>query len=195
MKLVVGLGNPGRKYVQTRHNVGFVILDELSRRHAMGGQRHQFQGLTQELSIASQRVLLLWPQTFMNRSGESVRQAVRFFKLAIDDTLIVCDDFQLPLEKLRIRGQGSSGGQKGLEDVVRQLGTDRVARLRIGVGPVPTKQHGADFVLGRFSAAESSRLGPVLACAADAVECWVRDGTATAMNEYNGWQPTESEET
>ena len=195
MKLVVGLGNPGRKYTQTRHNVGFAILDELAGRHATNPARTQFQGLTQDLRWESGQVLLLWPQTYMNRSGESVSQAMRFFKLAVEDVLIVCDDFHLPLAKLRIRGQGSSGGQRGLEDIVHHLGTQQFARLRVGVGPVPAGQQGAAFVLGRFTPDEATQLAPTLQRAADAIECWIREGTAAAMNQYNGWDPTAQEST
>ena len=111
--------------------------------------------------------------------------------------LIVCDDFHLPLAKLRLRAQGSSGGQRGLEDVSQQLGTQQIGRLRVGVGPVPAGRQGADFVLGKFTADEQTHIGAGIGLAADAVECWVASGMATAMNRFNGrdpGEPTESEE-
>ncbi|MEZ6070203.1 MAG: aminoacyl-tRNA hydrolase [Pirellulales bacterium] len=153
MKLIVGLGNPGHKYDKTRHNVGFAVLDELERRD--GGtparRRVAFQGLKAEAGIGGEKVLLLWPHTYMNRSGQSVAEACQFYKLNHRDVLVVCDDFHLPLAKIRFRPQGSAGGQKGLADIIRALGTDDVPRLRVGIGPVPDRYDAADFVLGRFA--------------------------------------------
>jgi PTH1 family peptidyl-tRNA hydrolase len=130
-------------------------------------------------------VLLLWPHTLMNRSGQSVWQAVDFFKLPHADLLVICDDFNLPLGKLRFRREGSAGGQKGLADIANRLGTEEFSRLRLGIGPVPDRWDAADFVLGRFDADERDTIEDTIIRAADAAECWVKEGIATAMNKFN----------
>ena len=151
MKLVVGLGNPGRKYEGTRHNVGFRVVAETARKFAASSPKAAFQGELAEANIAGQRVLLLCPQTFMNLSGGSVLASRDFYKINNDDLLVVCDDFNIPLGRLRMRPKGSAGGQKGLADIIGRLGTDTVSRLRVGVGPVPSGWDAADFVLGKFA--------------------------------------------
>ncbi len=185
MKLVVCLGNPGRKYEGTRHNVGFAVAAELARRHASGGPRSAFQAETVETNIGGEKVLLVLPQTFMNLSGASAVAARDFYKLANEDLLVVCDDFNIPLGTLRLRGQGSAGGQKGLADVINRLGTDAVPRLRIGVGPVPASWDPIDFVLSRFTKEEKAEIELSLVRAADAVEQWATKGLAEAMNRFN----------
>jgi PTH1 family peptidyl-tRNA hydrolase len=185
MKLVVGLGNPGRKYQGTRHNVGFDTVAELARRHGIGAMRSQFEAEVIEADLAGQRALLVQPQMYMNRSGTSVVRARDFFKLADSELLVVCDDFNLPLAKLRVRAKGTAGGQKGLEDIIRCLGTNDFARLRIGIGPVPPRWDPADFVLGRFAAEEQKEIDVGIMRAADAVVHWAMDGVATCMNRYN----------
>jgi PTH1 family peptidyl-tRNA hydrolase len=184
-KLVVGLGNPGAKYQGTRHNIGFEVVDRL----AMGGSganfQRRFDGLLAEVEIDFRRVLLLKPETFMNLSGRSVAQALRFHKLDPADMLVVCDDLNLPLGKLRIRGGGSDGGQKGLRDITAHLGTESYARLRIGIGdrgPIDA----ADFVLSRFRSAERPLIDDSLILATQAVAVWVTQGLAPAMNRFNG---------
>lgn len=185
VKLVVGLGNPGRKYEGTRHNVGFVVLEKLARRHGAARPKANFQGETTEINLAGERTVLLWPHTYMNLSGASALAARDFYKLADENLLVVSDDFNLPLGKLRMRPQGTAGGQKGLADILRRLGTDAIPRLRIGVGPVPPNWNPADFVLGRFTAQESSIIEPALEQAADAVQDWVELGPQKCMNRYN----------
>lgn len=185
MKLIVGLGNPGRKYDGTRHNVGFEVLDRLAQRFGDGATKEKFEGRVQEAKIGSERALLLWPQTFMNRSGESVRAAFEFYKLELAELLVICDDFNLPLGKLRFRREGSAGGQNGLDDIIRQLGSGTFGRLRLGIGPVPEAWDRADFVLGRFEAAERDTIEAAIAEAAIGVECWVSDGAQVAMNRFN----------
>ena len=143
MKLIVGLGNPGRKYAGTRHNVGFEVLAELGRRAAAGRPRTKFQAELLEAMVGGEKVLLLSPLTYMNRSGSSVQPARDFYQLDNEDLLIICDDINLPLAKLRFRAKGSSGGQKGLEDILRRLGTDQVPRLRLGVGQPPAQWGGS----------------------------------------------------
>ena len=185
MKLVVGLGNPGRKYEGTRHNVGFTVVDELARRHRAAPPKTNFQGAITEAQVNGQRTLLLWPHTFMNLSGTSVLAARDFYKLEVADLLVVCDDFNLPLGKLRFRSEGSSGGQNGLADVIDRLGTEGVPRLRIGVGPVPASWDPADFVLSKFTKEELPTVELTLVRAADAIEDWVGRDIATCMNKYN----------
>ncbi|MGD9632595.1 MAG: aminoacyl-tRNA hydrolase [Pirellulales bacterium] len=185
MKLIVGLGNLGRKYDQTRHNVGFEVLNRLAERFGDGQTKEKFDGQMMEARIGAERVLLLWPHTFMNLSGRCVGPAVEFYKLELSDLLVVCDDFNLPLGKLRFRREGSAGGQNGLADIIRRLGTEEFARLRVGIGPVPENWNAADFVLGKFAAAEKDTINEVLVRAADGVECWVTSGVEASMNRFN----------
>jgi PTH1 family peptidyl-tRNA hydrolase len=185
MKLIVGLGNPGRKYEGTRHNVGFRVLDELRRMHGRSGPKQAFQGEIVEALVEAEKILLLAPHTLMNLSGGSVLAARDFYKIDDADLMIVADDFNLPLGKLRMRSSGSSGGQKGLEDIIRRLGTDQVPRLRVGIGSPPAGREGADFVLGRFGKAELPEIEVATGLAADAVVVWIREGMAVAMNRYN----------
>jgi PTH1 family peptidyl-tRNA hydrolase len=185
VKLVVGLGNPGRKYEHTRHNVGFTVLNEIARRQNAGPPKTNFQGVVAEFLLRGQRVLLLWPHTFMNLSGASALAARDFYKIEDADVLVVCDDFNLPLGKLRLRAEGSAGGQKGLADVLVRFGSDKVPRLRIGVGPVPTNRDPADFVLSRFSTDELPEIEMTVARAADAIEDWAATTIGECMNKYN----------
>lgn len=185
MKLIVGLGNPGRKYAPTRHNVGFEVLGELARRWGDGKPRVKFQGETVEASIEGQKALLLTPHTFMNNSGRSVLAARDFYKLEDEDLLVVCDDFHLPLAKLRFRGKGSAGGQNGLADVIRCLGTDMFPRLRVGVGSPPPDWNVADYVLSKFTKEEIPLIQQAVTRAADAVADWTREGVQYCMNQYN----------
>lgn len=185
MKLVVGLGNPGRKYEQTRHNVGFRVAVEVARRHATGSPRAKFQGEIVEGTYQQNKLLVLCPETYMNRSGASVLAARDFYKLELEDLLIVCDDFSLPLARIRVRAKGSSGGQKGLEDVIRRLGSNEFPRLRIGIGEPPERWDVADYVLSKFTAKEHDEVELAVQRAADAVEAWICDGIDQCMNQYN----------
>ncbi len=185
MKLVVGLGNPGRKYQGTRHNVGFDVLEAMARRYDATPKKAKFEGDLAEANIGSQRTLLLWPQTYMNLSGTSVGKACDFYKIAADDLLVICDDFNLPLSTIRYRASGSSGGQKGLTDVIRRLGSEAFCRLRIGVGPVPERWNPADFVLGKFARSEGAVIEEVIASAADSVSVWIDQGIDACMNQFN----------
>lgn len=184
MKLLVGLGNPGKKYEGTRHNIGFEVLYEVARRFAQGKPKTAFDAETIEVTIGSERCLVMCPQTFMNRSGQSVQKAKDFFKLDNADLLVVCDDFSLPVGTLRIRPQGSAGGQNGLKDIINRIGQD-YARMRVGIGPVPDRWDPADFVLGKFNKTERAEMEHTVVRGADAVEDWVREGTEFCMNRYN----------
>ncbi len=190
MKLIVGLGNPGGKYKDTRHNVGFEVVAELARKFATATPRARFQGEIVEATVGGQKVLLLTPLTYMNASGGSVLEARDFYKIVAEDTLVICDDFALPLAKLRLRPKGSSGGQNGLDDILRRLGTNEVPRLRIGVGPLPSGRDAAGFVLGKFMKEEQPEVARAIERAAEATVAWVGDGLAAAMAKYNATETT-----
>ncbi|MDP1562932.1 MAG: aminoacyl-tRNA hydrolase [Pirellulaceae bacterium] len=185
MKVVVGLGNPGREYENTRHNVGFAVIGALSRRS--GGTRPiaKFQAELTEIRLGSDKVVLVCPLTYMNRSGTTIGPLVAFYKLPLEDLMVVCDDLSLPLGKIRLRAQGSSGGQKGLQDAIRVLGSDTFPRLRLGIGATPVGWETADFVLSRFSAEETTVVQQAVVTAADAVESWVNSGLSATMNKFN----------
>ncbi|HEY2412852.1 MAG TPA: aminoacyl-tRNA hydrolase [Pirellulaceae bacterium] len=185
VKLIVGLGNPGGKYKDTRHNVGFEVAARLAKKFATASPRAKFQGEIVEAVLGGRKSLLLTPLTYMNASGGSVLEARDFYKIENDNILVVCDDFALPLAKLRLRGKGSSGGQNGLDDILRRLGTNEVPRLRIGVGPLPPGRDAAGYVLGKFTKDEQPEIANAINRAAEAVECWVREGLAMAMSRYN----------
>lgn len=186
MKLIVGLGNPGDQYQGTRHNIGFEVLGQAAKQFAAGSTpRARFQGEVCEATIRGQKALLLTPLTFMNLSGASVLAARDFYKIEPQDLLIVCDDFNLPLGKLRFRASGSSGGQKGLEDILRRLGTADVPRLRVGIGQPIAGRSVTGYVLGRFSKQEQVEIGVVVAQAVQGVADWVDLGLQHCMNQYN----------
>jgi len=190
MKIVVGLGNPGAKYRANRHNAGYLVLSELASRFAKTPPRARFHADTLEIQLNRPSnhgtVLLLCPTTYMNHSGRSVAEAVRFYKLLPEDIFVICDDLDLPFAKIRIRAEGGCGGQKGLKDIARLLGTEKFPRLRFGIGRPPARVDPADYVLSDFSAEEKKELPLALKIAADAVECSLTEGLAEAMNKYNG---------
>lgn len=186
MKLVVGLGNPGRQYQKTRHNVGFDVLAELARRFAPGETPSTRQNAELlDIRIDNEKVLLVAPQTFMNLSGQAVQPLVAFYDLLRVDVLVVCDDLNLELGQLRFRASGSAGGQKGLAHICQQLGSQVVPRLRIGIGRPPQFMNAADYVLGKFSGDERAEMDFAIPSAADAVETWVQSGIQEAMNKFN----------
>src|SRR5574340_43664 len=185
MKLIVGLGNPGRRYQATRHNIGVAAAAELGRRHATGNAKAKFHAETIEADLEGQRALLLTPLTYMNLSGLSVQEAKGFYKIPNDDLLVLCDDLNLPLARLRFRARGSSGGQKGLEDIIRRLGTEEFPRLRIGIGAPPEGRDWADYVLEKFAGGELAEIEVSIRQAAEAVVVWAREGLEFCMNQYN----------
>lgn len=185
MKLVVGLGNPGKQYVGTRHNIGFAVLSELARRFIAPLSRQKFEADYAEFQLEQEKVLLVAPQTYMNLSGQSVQKFCGFYHLAPSDVLVVCDDLNLPLGKLRIRATGSAGGQKGLQNIIQLLGTPDVARLRIGIDPPPNGRDAKDWVLGTFGKSEQSLVETAVQQSALAVETWVVQGLPAAMNRFN----------
>jgi PTH1 family peptidyl-tRNA hydrolase len=186
MKLIVGLGNPGRRYRGTRHNVGFDALAAVAQKYTNQHPKTRFQGEFVEANIEGVRGLLLCPHTYMNLSGVSVRAAMDFFQLPLGELLVVCDDFHLPVAKLRFRAQGSAGGQKGLADIIRRLGTEEFSRLRIGIGTPPDRQEGADYVLSRFTGPELFEMQDAIHRTVAAIADWAEQGIEYCMNQYNG---------
>jgi PTH1 family peptidyl-tRNA hydrolase len=185
MKVVVGLGNPGSRYQGTRHNVGYAVLDALASGPNSGRFQSRFQAQVAELNEDGEKVLLAKPETFMNLSGRSVRQLIDFYQLPLTELIVVCDDINLPLGKLRVRSKGSHGGHNGLRDIQAHLGTQEYARLRIGVG-APDEDDAVDHVLGRFRPSEQPVINDAIDRAVQAVVVWLHQGIAACMNQYNG---------
>ena len=182
--LIVGLGNPGRKYAGTRHNIGYLVANELSRRLPRGENRRRFDSQLVETGDPIGRIVLLKPETFMNLSGIAVSAAARWYRVPPERILLVHDDLDLPFGQLRLRPGGSSGGHNGVSSVIQQLGTERVPRLRVGISR-PESGSTIGYVLTRFSRSEEQQLPEIVATAADAALCWQRDGIEVAMNLYN----------
>jgi PTH1 family peptidyl-tRNA hydrolase len=185
MKIVVGLGNLGKQYHGTRHNVGFAVLDGLAQSPSAGRFQSRFAAQVAELLEGDQKVLLVKPETFMNLSGRSVRQVVDFYQVPLNDLLVVCDDVNLPLGKLRVRAKGTHGGHNGLRDIQNHLGTTEYGRLRIGVGAAGEGEM-VDHVLGRFRPSERPVIEDALILAIQAVAVWVQQGIEVCMNRVNG---------
>src|SRR5215213_6194615 len=184
MKVIVGLGNPGPKYAGTRHNVGFDVVDYLAAGPGCTPFREKFEAFVAEMKEGDETVLLVKPLTFMNLSGRSVRAVLDFYKVPVENVLVVCDDFNLPLGKLRVRAKGSHGGQNGLRNIQEQLGTDAYARLRIGVGS-PDVGDAVDHVLSKFRASERKVVDDAISLAGQAALVWVRQGVEACMNRFN----------
>jgi PTH1 family peptidyl-tRNA hydrolase len=188
LRLIVGLGNPGRDYAATRHNAGFLAVDTLAARCKIEwrSERKFDSQVARWTGVAGGDVLFCKPQTFMNASGEAVGPLAQFYRVSPECCLVVVDDADLPLGELRLRPQGGTGGHHGLESLEQHLGTKSFPRLRIGIGRKDEKREITGHVLGRFSEAESGTLDEVLKRAADQMECWVAEGIQKAMNKFNG---------
>ncbi len=185
--LLVCLGNPGEKYENTRHNVGFMVADELGERQRAPIQKLKFKALTNLFTISGEKVLVMKPVTYMNLSGEAVRQAADFYKIAPDHVLVVSDDTALAVGRLRIRRGGSAGGHNGLKSIIQHLGSDQFPRIRVGVGEKPHPDYDlADWVLGKFQGEDKKAIDAAVKRAADAVECVIAEGCEWAMNKFNG---------
>jgi PTH1 family peptidyl-tRNA hydrolase len=184
--LIVGLGNPGREYVQTRHNIGFMLVDRITLRLNARGMKVQSKAIVITAQSEGQKLILAKPQTFMNLSGQSVQGLVRFYKLPLDHVLIAHDDLDLPFCSIRIRPGGGAGGQKGIKSTIDQLGTPEFARLRLGIDRPPGRMDAAAYVLQEFSQKELQAVSETLDRAADAAITWVSQGLNTAMNKFNG---------
>ena len=187
MKMVVGLGNPGREYQNTRHNAGFDVLDELARRHG-GSFRSglRFKAESAEVRLGGSNVLLVKPTTYMNASGDAVGPLMRKRGIAASDVLVVVDDVDLDLGRLRIRGKGSPGGHNGLKSLQAAIGSDEYARVRVGVGRPKPQGEMVGHVLSRFAPDEKAAAADLYKRAADAVEMWLGEGLVKAMNSFNG---------
>ncbi|MCI8304656.1 MAG: aminoacyl-tRNA hydrolase [Lawsonibacter sp.] len=185
--LLVCLGNPGDKYENTRHNVGYMVADELAGRQNKPVQRLKFKALTNILTISGEKVLVMKPITYMNLSGEAVRPAADFYKVPPERVLVVSDDTALAIGRLRIRAKGSAGGHNGLKNIIQLLGTDQFPRLRVGVGEKPHPDYDmADWVLGRFAGEDKKAIDASVKRAADAVACILAEGIDRAMGKFNG---------
>ena len=185
--LVVGLGTPGPKYGGTRHNVGFLVVDELAERANLPVQKLKFKALTNTALIGGQSVLLMKPTTYMNLSGEAVGQAARFYKIPPERVLVISDDVALPQGKLRIRRSGSAGGHNGLKNIIAHLGTDQFPRVKVGVGGKPHPDSDmADWVLSKFTGPDKTAMEQTIDRAADAVTCLLAQGVDKAMASFNG---------
>jgi peptidyl-tRNA hydrolase, PTH1 family len=192
VKAIVGLGNPGAQYKATRHNVGFAVLDELARRASIDFESAPADALMARWRRPDDVVVLVKPLTYMNLSGQAIGELSRYFKIEIADLLVVVDEVQLPLGKLRARARGSAGGHNGLKSVAAHLG-DNYARLRLGVGRGDTRRDLADHVLARFDKDEAGDAERMIARAADAAETFITSGIAAVMNQYNGGDPATTE--
>ncbi|OUO44427.1 aminoacyl-tRNA hydrolase [Flavonifractor sp. An306] len=185
--LLVGLGNPGDKYDNTRHNVGFAAIDQLAEELRVPVQKLKYRSLTQTVELGGAKVLLMKPITYMNLSGEAVGEAARFFKIPADHVLVLSDDVSLPVGKLRIRKGGSAGGHNGLKSIIQHLGTDQFPRVKIGVGEKPHPDYDmADWVLGKFAGEDLKTITQAIQRAGKAAECYIHDGPDQAMNRFNG---------
>lgn len=183
MKLIVGLGNPGKKYHNTRHNVGFRVVEELARRHKVEREESKYDAIIGHIRIGSEKVLIIKPMTYMNLSGRSVQSLLAYYKLGLEDLLVIYDDMDLPAGTLRVRAEGGAGGHKGVTSIIERLGGRSFARLRLGIGR--PEDETIDWVLGKFTAHEQAIMDQTIDRAADAAECWVQHGIDRTMNEYN----------
>ena len=185
MKLIVGLGNPGPRYAATRHNVGWRVAEALAARAGAYAWREKFQTLLAEVRSGSEKVVLARPVTYMNLSGQSVRELVDFWKIESPDLLVVVDDLALDVGRIRLRPEGSAGGHNGLESIIAHLGREEFARIRLGIGPMPQGADQAAFVLSEFSADERPVIEEAIGRAADAAKCWINMGLDETMNRFN----------
>jgi PTH1 family peptidyl-tRNA hydrolase len=184
--LIVGLGNPGSKYENTRHNIGFRCIDSLAAKHGLTVAKLEQRALVGGGSIAGKRVLLAKPQTFMNVSGDSVGPLAHFYKIPTEQILIICDDLDIPFGTLRLRKSGSSGGQNGMKHILQRLGTQDINRIRVGIGRPPGRMNPADYVLTPFKGEEEIGAVEMIDRAIKATETWLTEGIDAAMNRYNG---------
>lgn len=184
--LIVGLGNPGPKYEKTKHNIGFWVVDELARRYGLSFGKAERQAVTADGLIKQKRVLLAKPQTFMNASGKAVRALVDFYKIETENLIVVHDELDIAFATLRLRQKGSAGGQNGVKDIIRHLGTQEFARVRCGIGRPPGKMDPGAYVLKPFGGDDAITAHLLMERAADAVETWLTDGIELAMTRHNG---------
>lgn len=192
MKLIVGLGNPGSRYEMTRHNLGFRVVDVIADRLAVACEKDECHAKTAHARWRGHSVLLAKPQTYMNRSGESVSALIQYYKIALADVMVVYDDLALPTGRLRVRAKGSAGGHNGLRSIINYLRTDAFPRIRIGIGAVPEGWAGADYVLAAFTKEEQPAIDVAILRAADAGLHWLEEGIDAVMREFNGTSGTQA---
>ena len=185
VKLVVGLGNPGRKYEGTRHNFGFQVVDRLASDNGVLLKRKLCDAVVGEWSADEEKIWLAKPQTFMNRSGDAVRELLQKFYLSADELVVICDDLDLPFGRIRIRPQGSAGGHRGVRSIIERIGGTSFYRVRIGIGRPSEGVDAEDYVLQRFTTEESSAIADIVTRAADAVSMLIKDGGQRAMEQFN----------
>lgn len=186
MFLVVGLGNIGRQYEHTRHNVGFDIIDLVSNKYNISVNREKFKGIYGEGIMSDEKVILLKPSTYMNLSGESVREVTSFYKIPSENVIVIYDDISIDIGRLRVRNQGSAGGHNGIKNIISNLGTDVFPRVKVGIGQ-PREQL-VSHVLGKFSLEDREKVKEVFEASTEAVECIISKGIAEAMNKFNGFK-------
>lgn len=191
MFLIVGLGNPGKEYDNTRHNIGFEVIDYLSRKYNIEINRRKFKGVCGEGFIGNTKVILLKPETFMNLSGESVREVISFYKMSTEEIIVIYDDISLDIGKLRIREKGSAGGHNGIKSIIANLSSEVFPRIKLGVGQ--PKDNLISHVLGKFSKDESEVLKEVIEASSKAVEIIMKDNAKEAMNKLNGFKASSIE--
>ncbi|MGE5417557.1 MAG: aminoacyl-tRNA hydrolase [Acidobacteriota bacterium] len=184
MKLIVGLGNPGPDYKDTRHNVGFMVVEELASQLRVKKQDHAHDAVIAQAQFKGEPVLIMKPLTYMNLSGKSVRSIINKRKIALSDIIVVSDDLDLDLGRIRIRAKGGSGGHKGLQSIIDTIGSDGFARMRLGIGK-PEHYHTVNYVLDKFDASEQETLTATVKRATDALTAWMAQGLDRAMNQYN----------
>lgn len=185
MWIVIGLGNPGSQYAGTKHNVGFEVIDKMAYDHGIKVTKIKHRALIGEGSLQGEKIILAKPQTYMNLSGESIREIMSWYKVTNKDIIIVYDDVSLPIGELRIRERGSAGGHNGIKNIIYQLGTEAFTRIKIGVGEKPPGWSLADYVLSRFGKEELSCIVQGITDASEAAEIIIKMGVADAMNRYN----------
>ena len=191
MYIIVGLGNPGREYENTRHNIGFDVIDKLADQENIGVLEKKHKAIIGKGVIAGQKCILAKPQTFMNLSGESVRAAADFYKVEPENILVIYDDVSLEPGQLRIRGKGSAGGHNGIKNIIAHLGTQEFPRIKVGVGEKPGSMDLADYVLSRFSKGEQEMMDQAFREAAEAAAAVIGQGIDAAMNHFNGRKKAE----
>ena len=185
MKLIMGLGNPGTNYAKTRHNAGFMMIDRLAKQLDAGSEKKQGKNLVRTAGVGAERLLLAKPQSYMNRSGDPLWELLLFYKNGIEDLIIVHDDMDLPLGRIRFRSGGSAGGHRGLKSIAQRLGSEDYDRFKIGIGRPPERMPAEVYVLQAFSSEESLLLDGVLDKGAEGLLYWMREGSTLAMNRYN----------
>ena len=183
--LIAGLGNPGKQYAETRHNIGFVVVDHLAKRLGVEFRRMQSNAMVTKARYLDHRLILAKPRTYMNNSGQAIGALVRFYKIPLENVLVIYDDADLDFEMLRIRQEGSSSGQKGMNSVINSLGTDKIPRMRVGIGRPPGRMPTPDYVLRPFSNEEQGVLPFIIDRAVDAVLEFIENDIFSAMNKYN----------